>query len=223
MTTDACLLGAIAGYDNDPNKILDIGTGTGVIALMLAQRFQNAEVTAIEIIETVADNAGKNFESSPFSSRLNLIHADFLKHEFKDQFELIVCNPPYYKQYLQKQKSERAEKNLAIHNLTLQEIDLCQKAATLLSDFGTFWIIYPSDLIDGFISTSESAGLKLEIRISIYNEPGKPYRDIIGLKKTVSGSIKTSDLIIRENGHYSDEYKQLMSEFYLDNTDQYKS
>lgn len=223
VTTDACLLGAIAGTDNDSLRILDIGTGTGVIALMLAQRFQKAEVTAIEIFETIAQNARKNFESSPFSSRLKLIHTDFLKHDFEDQFELIVCNPPYFKNHLQKQKSDNIEKNQAIHNLTLEEVDLCQKVASILSDSGIFWVIYPSELMNGFISASEVAGLNLQVRIAVYNEPEKPYREIIGLKKTYCGSIKTSSLNIRENGHYSDEYRQLMSEFYLEDTEKYKS
>src|SRR6185312_5079329 len=114
INTDGVLLGAFAGAD-DPVKILDIGTGTGVIALMLAQKFIDAKIDAVEIDENAAQTAAVNFKNSPFADRLTLYHLGFERYfdQFPERkYDLIVSNPPFYINSL---RSPGVKKTLAKH------------------------------------------------------------------------------------------------------------
>ena len=100
VNSDACILGAIAEFDN-PIHCLDIGTGTGVIALLLAQRYPNTQLTAIEIEKSVYEQATDNIQKSVFNNRIVTLNADALEYPFAHKFDLIVCNPPYFKNHLE--------------------------------------------------------------------------------------------------------------------------
>ncbi|MFT5773225.1 MAG: tRNA1Val (adenine37-N6)-methyltransferase, partial [Algoriphagus sp.] len=102
ISTDAVLLGALAEAD-EPKHILDIGTGTGVIALMLAQRFSEAKIVAVELDEQAAMQAGENFEHSRFSEQLSISHAAIQDFSVSNKFDLIVSNPPYFTAHLKGQ------------------------------------------------------------------------------------------------------------------------
>ncbi len=139
VTTDACLLGALAVLKNAQN-VLDIGAGSGVITLMLAQNHPNANIKAIEIDSDVSEIAMQNIQNSKFNNQIEWIQNDFLKHDFNSSFDLIVCNPPYYNNYL---KSEDVFKNRYIHNTSLDFNELLKKISFILEDKGQFWCILP--------------------------------------------------------------------------------
>ena len=142
--TDAMLLGSSVD-DERPSSILDIGTGTGVIALMLAQRFAEAKVIGLEIDDDACQEAKANFEQSPWGNRLEAIHGDILNIQFDDKFDLIVSNPPYYENSL---ISENERTSRAKHAEFLPVNNLLRKVASILTENGSFWVVitYSYDL-----------------------------------------------------------------------------
>src|SRR5579872_1548942 len=151
INTDGVLLGALADADNLSN-ILDIGTGTGVIALMLAQRFNEAKIDAVEIDSSAAETSRNNFINSPFSERLGiypLSFEDFFNENLDKKYDMIVSNPPFYINSL---KSPKANKELAKHTDKDFFERLIKSVAKHLTPRGTFWLILPVD-IEQLIST----------------------------------------------------------------------
>jgi tRNA1Val (adenine37-N6)-methyltransferase len=141
VTTDACMLGAYVNMPN-PGSICDLGTGTGVIALMLAQRFTEAKIDAVEIDNLSAIQAQENVNSSPWAARISIIN-ESIQH-FSDyskrKYSLIVCNPPYYEDFL---KSKDQRNNLARHNIKISVKELAKSINDLLTDHGQFYTILP--------------------------------------------------------------------------------
>jgi len=135
--TDGVLLGAWA---QGGHHILDAGTGTGVIALMMAQRYPDAEVTAIDIDEGAVLQAMANVSASPFASRVCVLHESLQQHE--GQYDAIVSNPPFFIDSLQ---APDAQRNMARHVETLTYTDLMQVAWRLLADDGELSVVVPFD------------------------------------------------------------------------------
>ncbi len=215
INTDGVLLGAITEAD-DPLSILDIGTGTGVIALMLAQRFANAKVDAVEIDLDAAQTAGRNFNNSPFAERLTLYADDFeiYFNQFAERkYDLIVSNPPFYIDSL---KSPGAKKTLAKHT----DIDFFERlingiAGHLMPD-GCCWLIFPATSVEMVLGLAEACLLYPQKVINVLSYPHSPaHRVIICLGfDRVSPQI-SSLTIYREIGVYSDEYQGLLKPFFL--------
>jgi tRNA1Val (adenine37-N6)-methyltransferase len=223
VTTDACLLGALAETQAEPHHILDIGTGSGVIALMLAQRFENSQITAIELIEDVHLQAQENFNNSVYSDRIIGIHGDYLIHPFENQFELIVCNPPYFTHRNQSALKEikQLEKSIAMHNQSLNLADLSKKIAVTLSEKGQFWVIMPPFEMQSLKTEAANQGLNVFKEINIYNKVHLLHRQIIAFafEKT---SLTLIDFTIQDKKGYTDDFRRLMRDFYLENTENYK-
>src|SRR5690554_2397329 len=141
ITTDAVVLGALASHEL-AGRVLDIGTGTGVIALMLAQRFPESLIQGIEIDQHAFVQAKENVALSPWKDRIKLFPQSF--QEFlavkPEPFDLIVSNPPYFPDHI---KSKDHQRNLALHNDALPFQDLVNGVASLLASNGLFWIILP--------------------------------------------------------------------------------
>ncbi len=108
--TDAVLLGSWAFDATNPNRILDVGTGCGILALMMSQRFPTAQIEAIELEKKAFDEAQYNFENSPFSERLRIALGNFLEMSEDEKFDAIICNPPYYQDKI---SSSIPERNMA--------------------------------------------------------------------------------------------------------------
>ena len=219
VNSDACLLGAIAEFQN-PSNCLDIGTGTGVIALFLAQRFPNAAISAIEIEESIYLQALDNIEKSIFKQQISTLHGDVLTFKFDTKFDLIVCNPPYFKNHLEQADSE---KNRAIHNKGLDPEQLIQKIESILSTDGLFWIVYPPHESEVFKTMCQHSDLSCVEEIQVYNKPDKHYRSICcyGLNK----KSRTNHRILAltdSHGEKTEDFRLLMSGFYLENTEKYK-
>jgi len=219
VNSDACLLGAIAENEN-PKHCLDIGTGTGVIALLIAQRYPEASVTAIEIEQVVYEQAKENIENSKFAERITTVYADALLYPYEQTYDLIVCNPPYFKNHLEKKDSE---KNRAIHNKSLDPLTLINRIHEILSPNGKFWLIYPPQEADEFNALATENNLHALKTIKIFNKPGKHYRSIFCYSKIKENVLVEENLeLMGDNGEKTEEFRLLMHGFYLENTEMYK-
>jgi tRNA1Val (adenine37-N6)-methyltransferase len=212
ISTDAVLLGALANAES-PNKILDIGTGTGVIALMLAQRFPDAKITAIEIDEDAAGQAEENFRASQFAARLCLIHGRFQAYPETEKYELIVSNPPFFADHL---KSEDPKRNKALHTDDLSFVDLITKVSGLLSEVGNFWVILPPTQMKTFTELALKCGLHLIETYNIRDSKSKPYhRTVNNFSFCKSVKIEVEIILKDENSGYTSSYSSLLSGFLL--------
>ncbi|WP_316847992.1 tRNA1(Val) (adenine(37)-N6)-methyltransferase [Pedobacter psychrodurus] len=212
INTDGVLLAATVAHPS-PSAILDIGTGTGVIALMLAQRFPHANIHAVEIDEQAAETAGRNFQSSVFSERLTVKHVSIEEYSHTQQFDLIVSNPPFFVNDL---KSEEERKGIARHAHEDFFAMLIEKSNALLADGGMIWLILPIKQADEVIGYASHYGLSLVERIHIHSDENKPtFRQIICLKKG-EAVLKENDFYIYESlKQHTQEYKLLLSDFFL--------
>ena len=142
--TDAMVLGALVSEVNDPENILDIGTGSGVLALMMAQRFENAVVYGVEKNPIACELAKQNFGSCSFSSKPELFARSFQDYskESDTKFDLIISNPPFFKSSTPAKGDER---NMARHQESLTIEELLNGVEELLSLEGSFWVILPPD------------------------------------------------------------------------------
>lgn len=212
--TDALLLGAWADMSETKN-ILDVGTGTGIIALMVAQR-SGAKITAIEIEKNAACEAEKNVMNSPWSGRIsvkNISFQEFAKQS-QDKYDCIVSNPPFFSNNI---KSANSNLALARHNDSLSLSDLADGAAKLLSKNGKLSLILPVESALKFKKLAAEKNLFL-IRLTTVspNLKNKPHRHLLEFSKNQS-QLKSSVLNIRteKNLDYTIEYKNLTRDFYL--------
>ena len=220
--TDGVLLGAwcpveeVRGQLSDV-RILDVGTGSGLIALMLAQRCPQAQIDAIDIDPDAVLQAQENFARSPWSSRL---HAQYvalqnLKSEIRNQkYDTIVSNPPYFVDSL---KNPDFQRQTARHTDTLNYSELVQGAAELLSETGIFAVILPAESETEFLSLAQAAGLFPTRLTHVYSKPGKPMkRVLVAFQKGKGLPCETTDFYIEsETSPRSEEYQKLTKDFYL--------
>lgn len=211
--TDAVILGAYARCESDNARILDVGTGCGIISLMLAQRFPDARITAIEIEENAAIQAKENVESSPWKDRIEVVCGDFKKIDLPNKFDLIVSNPPYFNNSLQ---SENCEKNIARHSVELNFIDLTGKASCLMTDKSLLSIIIPSEAESSFIDAAISNRLMLHERLKIFTKNGQPHKRAILTFGKASRPYSEKTLVMKdENNIPTKQYRMLTNDFYL--------
>jgi tRNA1Val (adenine37-N6)-methyltransferase len=214
--TDGILLGAWTPLENNPISILDIGTGTGIIALMLSQRSNAQQIDALEIDEDAYEQAVDNFENSPWSDRLFCFHAglDEFVEEPEDEYDLIVSNPPFY---TEDYKTESEQRDLARFADAMPFEDLIEAAALLLSENGVFTVIIPFKEEEGFIGIANEYEL---YPIKITRVKGTPTseikRSLLAFSRNKNSLILTDELIIETARHvYTLEYIELTKKFYL--------
>jgi tRNA1Val (adenine37-N6)-methyltransferase len=188
---------------------------------MCAQKYPAIHISAIEMEHEIAGQAYANVSASVFQKQIQIIQADFFEHEFSEHFDLILCNPPYYKKHLQ---GMAKEKNTAMHNQSMPLELLAQKTASLLTDDGSFWCILPKHEMTEMIGACEQNGLWVQREIAIFNKPGKYFRTISCFTKQGKTLSKTQEslLICEANGVRTDAFQKLMVDFYLENTEIYK-
>ncbi len=213
--TDGVLLGAWAG-DGKPSAILDVGTGTGLIALMMAQRFPDAMIDAVEPDPDAASQAEENFSLSLWQERLKMYYGNF--HGFAEscgkQYDLIVSNPPYFHHSL---KAPAAGRTLARHDDSLPKETLLHDAVGLLGAEGQFAVILPRDHSGGFISAASGYSLFPHRVLRVRALPGKPIiREMVSFG-FINREPRKEELVIESGGRhiYSEEYKKLTKDFYL--------
>jgi len=212
--TDGTLLGAWALASESPCRILDIGTGTGLIALMMAQRYPQAKVTAIDIDDGAVRQSKENVSASPFADRINVIKADVLTFEEEEKYDSIVCNPPFFEDSLTCPDPQRTE---ARHTVSLGYRQLMEAAFRLLKDDGRFSLIIPSDCRERLESEAHLRGFFLSRVCSIQTTPKKaPKRYMIELSKQPVNEVDTTNGILESSPQVrSDWYRELTKEFYI--------
>lgn len=214
--TDGVLLGAWAPILHNPFSVLDIGTGTGIIALMLAQRSNAAQIDALEIEENAYEQATDNFENSPWNDRLFCFHAglDEFMDEPEDEYDLIVSNPPFYSEDY---KTNNEQRDLARFQDALPFEDLIEAADLLLSENGVLAAIIPFKEEERFLALANEFEL---YPIQITHVKGTPTteikRSLLALSRNNIETPTINELVIEIGRHeYTPEYIALTKEFYL--------
>lgn len=224
--TDAVLLGALAAAKSAaplPCRILDIGTGCGILALMMAQRFDSATVDAIDIDSRTTEVAASNFGRSKWSQRLaaeSISLQQFAERhtaEHRENYDLIVSNPPYFVKSL---KNNDPRRTMARHSdNSLELLQLLQHTSTMLADNGLLAIIIPAENATGAAGEAERHGLACVGCIDISNHfIDTPKRSILHFthKKSKAVTLKYSTIALRNaDNSYTDEYLQLTQPFLL--------
>ena len=214
ISTDAVLLGSLVQSDG-PKQILDIGTGTGVIALMLAQRFPEAQITALELDPEAASQARENCEQSPFSERLTVLEGRFQDFQSEKRLDLLVSNPPFFPDHLPTSDPKRQQ---ALHTDSLSFEELLHKASQVLTPSGSFWVILPPRQMQDFIQFGATHGLFPGTRVGIRDTAAKPiHREVVGFSfsEAIPNALPDELLLKNEDGSYSERYRQLISGFLL--------
>lgn len=212
--TDGVLIGAWSKLEN-ANNILDIGTGTGLLALMAAQRNKNAEIVAIDIDEDACQQAYENFQASPWADRLTIVHSPLQDFHSHTLFENIISNPPYF-QY--SQKSDKQSRNLARHDDSLSLNELLIHSNRLSSKNSTLSLIIPHLIEREFINYIDKSFFYVSRLLHLRGDIHKPIvRSLFELKKNESTQYQTELLTIENGGRhrYTDEYQALTKDFYL--------
>ena len=212
--TDGTLLGAWARvYAKEP-RILDIGTGTGLIALMMAQRYPQATVVGIDIDMNAVLQAQENIAASPFADRIMINREDATKLFDKEGFDAIVCNPPYFVDSLICPGEQRT---LARHAITLNYNTLIRSARNLLKNDGCLSIIIPIENKEDIDSALAFEGLFVTRICQIKTTPNKlPKRLLIEIKKTPASDVDFREEILESSpGMRSDWYREITKEFYI--------
>ncbi|MBQ2321262.1 MAG: methyltransferase [Bacteroidales bacterium] len=216
--TDGVLLGVLAQTSGaaDAPLILDIGTGTGLVALMLAQRFPSATVTAVEIDPDAAAQAIDNCGASPFAARINVVLADANEFETDVKFDLIVSNPPYFTDQLQCPDGRR---NMARHTVGLDHSALMRIGAKHLAPTGRMAIIVPADAAVPLVAEAQNTGLALVAKTTIFSNRRKPARRAICQFRWAAEDVPTEEnelTLLNLDGSISTEYQDITKDFYLD-------
>jgi len=213
--TDGVLLGAWTSLNTHPFSILDMGAGTGVISLMLAQRSNAQQIDAIEIDENAYEQCTENFENSSWNDRLFCYHASVQEfaQEIEDQYDVIVSNPPFYTEDYKSQNTQRDLARFA-DALPFEHLAIC--ASHLLNKEGLFSIILPFREEERFTRIAEKSGL---FPLRICHVKGTPTSDIKRSLLEFSFNkvpVETSELVIERSRHqYTKQYINLTKDFYL--------
>ncbi|MBR1786485.1 MAG: methyltransferase [Paludibacteraceae bacterium] len=221
--TDGVLIGAWAINKNycsdllDPSKIthiLDIGTGSGLVAIMLAQRFPNAQILGIDIDEDAVVQARQNALSSPFKCRLTFLHTSLQDYHPTLLFDAIVSNPPYFQNSLPNPDSKRKQ---ARHSDTLSCEALIINSAMLLRRGGTLSIIIPTDNFPLSNWLAEHNGLQAKhickVRTTAQKDPKRVMVNFIKTDEPIEP--EQTQIVLQEGTNRSAQYNELTADFYL--------
>lgn len=210
--TDGVLLGAWADYDQ-PYRILEVGTGSGLIALMLAQRFPQALITTLEIDPQAHEQAEENFRQSPWADRLTCLFADYKDFESYSCFDLIVSNPPYHREDTISPITNRA---LARSSSDFQPHSFFNKCFSWLKPGGRLQLILPlHNWALWELEAQKNALFAVEI-VRVRGQMHKPAKRILCTFEKTPQTLRQSTLILEKERHQPTPiYRQLCKDFYL--------
>lgn len=216
VCTEACLFGAwLAAEFRDKNIAsgLDIGTGTGLLSLMLAQETTIAKLDAIELDEPASKQAKANFETSPWGPRLQVFQGDALRYSFPQAYSLVFSNPPFFEQSL---LSPDARLNQAKHESELDLASLIQLAEEVTAEGGYFAILLPYVRTESLLEKIGTSKFQLYKRMNVcQTEKYAPFRSFCLFRKNSPINMQVSTICIRENGDYSPAFSRLLQPYYL--------
>lgn len=216
--TDAVALGALASHSS-PNNILDIGTGSGIVALMLAQRYPDAKVTAIELEPQAYSQSQENFSDSPFSSRFTAVNERFQSWVdlTAEQFDLIVTNPPFFNS---QSRSPIEARNMARHDDYLKVEEIFNGVNKVLGDGGRLAVVWPMERTEDLLQSATANNFSLLEKIDIL--PTKDHSAVRFVATFVKCEVESSVLrkLILEEGvgddrRFTPVYLDLVREFFL--------
>lgn len=213
--TDAVLLGAWTGLGNHPFSVLDIGAGTGILALMMAQKTHAEIIDAIEIDDEAFEQCVENFEASPWGDRLFCYHASLEEFvdEIEDRYDLIICNPPFY---IENYKSDNEQRDLARFNDAMPFEHIAESVSKLLSDEGVFSVIIPFKEASNFINIASYFKLFPNNILQVKGNPTSEIKRSLIQFSFNKTEVKTDTLIIENQRHnYTQDYINLTKDFYL--------
>ena len=211
--TDGVLLGAWA---TGGHHILDIGTGTGVVALMMAQRFPSADIDAIEVDHDAAEQATDNVRQSPFASRVTVTHTALQNFHPSAPYDSIVCNPPYF---LNSLKAPEASRSLARHagdgSLTFRDIFVFAKANT--TDTGVVNVVVPTLSQEALETEAYLLGFRKKRELLLRTTPRKPLSRVLVTfsRSSHSPAERSEQCLMNADGSRSAWYQQLTADFYV--------
>jgi len=209
--TDGVLLGAWTDVSG-AQHILDVGCGSGLIALMLAQRC-NAEIDAIDLDENACRQTRKNIKLSPFSQAIQVIHGDFLVYHPDKKYDLIVSNPPFFVNSL---KSPDRQRSLARHTDDLPFDQLLKHSAQLLSSHSRIALIAPFEQLNFILSISEEHSLYMVRKTLVRSIARRPPKRVLLEFSNMQNSLQENELNIESSvGKFSEEYVALTKDYYL--------
>jgi len=214
VSTDACIQGAWTPIYESVKRVLDMGAGTGLLSLMLAQRAPQIYIDAVELDEHAAIQATENIAASPWTERINLAQADIKVYVAEEKYDLIICNPPFFKNSLLGDDSKR---NVARHTIALSYEDLLNSCKARLATGGSASVLLPYSEYQYWQTLIAQHGWQETAQLMI-----RPRRDL-AVNRVVSviqqngnSAIKTQELTIYEQaGVYTEAFKQLLAPFYL--------
>jgi tRNA1Val (adenine37-N6)-methyltransferase len=217
VCTDACLFGAVVAdkiyrEQNNISNLLDIGAGTGLLSLQVAQK-STTTIDALEIDEAAFEQARQNFDNSPWGERLNMLNRDVLDFKSDKKYDCIISNPPFFEGDL---RSDSKQKNAAKHDTTLTLDQLLRVIDEHLSPQGYFAVLLPYQRVDYFISIAAAANYYLQEQLLIRHTESHPFfRGILFFSLTASKTISNQLSIKDPIGNYSPEFKHLLKDYYL--------
>lgn len=212
VNTDGCLLGAWASAKN-PKTILDIGSGSGVVGLMLAQRYPTAQAHLVEIEPGCASQCEENARKSPFTGRIKAYNTSIQAFTDDAKYDLIVSNPPYFENNTLSPDEKRKQ---ARHHTSLTLTELIREAESRLSAVGIFSVILPISRKDDFLALANAKGLFLREEVALRSLPNKPIsRFLLAIGRTKTSLRSTEISIETSSGNYSETVQKWLAPFYL--------
>lgn len=213
VTTDACLFGALIQVEKKTLRILDIGTGTGLLALMMAQKNPDSRITAIELDSATAKCASANFKNSPWYDRLNAVAGDFCLFSTDNKFDLIISNPPFFENQL---LSADSRKRQARHLTTLDFDCLFQKSSELLNPDGKLWLLIPAIHKKPVEQKALESGFYLNSAMGIQSfDHQKAHVFAMEWSKFPESAVESSVVVYAEPRKLTAFSQLLMKDFYL--------
>jgi tRNA1Val (adenine37-N6)-methyltransferase len=219
VCTDACYFGAWLASLPDPEcQVLDIGTGTGLLSLMLAQAWPKSTFLALEIDPEAAKQANENFQQSPWEERLKVKHTslqEFLQQS-QQTFSCIISNPPFYENRL---SGPNRKKNIAHHGEGLLQEDLLLGVRKLLNKEGHSYLLYPLVEADSFQSLAEKQGMSIQVKSQLQDRAEAPIiRKVISIshKKNPKEETEIPTIMVKnKSGQFSEGFASLLKEYYI--------
>lgn len=226
VCTDACLFGALtsnfilsvakgqtSNHKPQTSNCLDIGTGTGLLSLMFAQKNHNAVIDAVEIDTGAAEQAKENFSASPWKERLNILNENILSFTSRKNYDLIISNPPFFENDL---RSPDRDKNNAKHDTSLSLTELLQVVKPNLTTDGVFAVLLPYQRVHYFIEEAAASGLYLTQQVLV-KQSGKHdfFRGILFLGRKKTEPLTSSINIKDKEGNYTPEFIAALQDYYL--------
>ena len=213
--TDSILLGAWA-ESHKTSRILDIGSGTGLLALMMAQKYPDAIIDAVELDRSAYNQSILNFEKSQWSNRVKAHHTDIQEYHPHHAYDLIICNPPFFTEGLNAASQARDK---ARNALFLKQDQLAHSAFRLLDIHGRFFIILPITIGEQFCQLAKKYELFLTKKINVYTRVGNPVERLLLMFEKKKRIFEVEELTIHLenslNNAYSDEFISITKDFYL--------